>query len=83
MDTTQHTPLEGADQLITLARAAEIAGLVPASLRQRAIAGRLRTVRPARDSFTTRRWLHEYLTSRTGRPDRAAPLPPTYLAPEG
>lgn len=75
--------LEGPDEPITLKRAAAIAGMWPASLRQLAIDGKLRTTQPARDRFTTRRWLHEYLTAgRAARPDKATPLPEGYVAPE-
>ncbi len=78
-----NTTLEPPDQWISLERAAHIAGLSPKTLRHQAAAGKLQTVQPARDLFTTRRWLHEYLTSRDGsRGAQPAPLPADYQAPE-
>jgi hypothetical protein len=73
--------LEAPDALITLKRAAELAGLDKATLRQAALAARLEADRPARDWFTTRRKLHRYLVGRTR--GRIAPLPEGYQAPEG
>lgn len=75
--------LEGPDEQITLKRAAELAGLTPATLRQQALAGRLQVAQPARDLFTTRRWLHQYLANRDVRRKQAAPLPSDYVTPEG
>jgi hypothetical protein len=74
--------LEGPDQHITLRRASELSGVKPNTLRIQAIAGKLHTVKPARDLFTTRRWLHEYLTAASER-DKGArkPLPDDYVAP--
>jgi hypothetical protein len=75
--------LEGPDEHITLARAAEISGLSPATLRKQARARKLRTVRSRREWLTTRRWLHEYLLAATRR-DKGArkPLPEGYISPE-
>jgi hypothetical protein len=73
--------LEGPDDLITLARAGEIAGLAATSLVGPAILGRLRTIRDGRRRLTTRRWLHEYLMSRNPVSGRKQ-LPPDYVAPE-
>ncbi len=75
--------LEGPDDPITLARAAEIAGVTPDALKKAVQRGRLQATKPARDLFTSRRWLHRYLASRTARPDRANPLPVEYQIPEG
>lgn len=75
--------LEAPDQWISLARAAVLAGLSPKTLRHQAVAGKLKTVQPARDLLTTRRWLHEYLLSRDdSRGAQPAPLPAGYVAPE-
>ena len=76
-------PPEGPDDPITLKRAAELAGLTPATLRQQALVGRLQTTQPARDLFTTRRWLHIYLTTRNPNSPLVAPLPADYRTPEG
>jgi hypothetical protein len=77
-----HGLLEGPDQLITIARAAELSGLSPKTLRHQALAGKLRTVKPAHDLFTTRHWLHAYLSSRDdSRGGKAAPLPDGYVSP--
>jgi hypothetical protein len=73
--------LEAPDALITLKRAAELAGLNMATLRQAALARRLEADRPARDWFTTRRKLHRYLVGRSR--GRIPPLPEGYQAPEG
>ena len=71
--------LEGPDEYISLARAAEISGLSPATLR----AHKLRTARTRREWFTTRRWLHDYLLGATRR-DKGGrkPLPDGYIPPE-
>ena len=73
--------LEGPDDQITLARAAELSGLQRVTIRQAAQAGRLMATRPARDWFTTRRNLHRYLKARNR--GRIAPLPAGYQTPEG
>jgi hypothetical protein len=74
--------LEGPDDLITIKRAAQLSGLKPNTLQVQAIAGKLRTVQPARDLFTTRRWLHAYLMDASARDKgRRLPLPPDYQAP--
>jgi hypothetical protein len=77
--------LEGPDEYITLARAAQIAGLAPTTLRNQALAGWLRTVRPGHDRLTTRRWLHAYLRTRGTHHRGATPkaLPDAYIAPQG
>jgi hypothetical protein len=73
--------MEDPMELISLKRAAQISGLSPETLRVQARAGRLRSVKPAHDHLTTRRWLHDYLLSRSAQSDRK-PLPPDYVAPE-
>jgi hypothetical protein len=54
--------LEGSNQYISLTRAADLSGQSVETLRAEAVRGRLRTVKIGRDHFTTRRWVHEYLT---------------------
>ena len=81
-----HMPaqLEGPDEYIALARAGQLAGVAPGTLRNQALAGKLRTVKLAHDLLTTRRWLHEYLESRDdSRGAKPAPLPADYQAPDG
>jgi hypothetical protein len=73
--------LEGPDDRITLARAAALAGLDAAWLRHAAQRGYLRAERPARDWFTSRRWLHHYLAGR--KRGVVKPLPPDYQTPDG
>jgi hypothetical protein len=72
--------LEGPDELISLRRAAKIAGLAKSSLKGQAYVGRLRTVRDGQRYLTTRRWLHAYLLSRKPESGRKE-LPPGYVAP--
>jgi hypothetical protein len=79
--------LEPVDTYITLARAGQISGLSPETLRKQAHPRkgqppRLRTVRLGHDRLTTRRWLHEYLMGRDERNQHAAPLPDDYVPPE-
>jgi hypothetical protein len=75
--------LEEPDELISLARAAALSGLHAGTLRNQAIAGKLKSLKVARDHLTTRRWLHDYLTAReTARGGRPAALPADYVAPE-
>ena len=64
-------------------RASEISGVSVGTLRNQALAGKLRTVKPGHDQFTTRRWLHEYLLQASER-DKGSrrPLPEDYQAPE-
>jgi hypothetical protein len=73
--------LEGPDDPITLARAAEIGGLHPKTLRDAAQQGRLHTTIPGNEYLTTRRHLHRYLAGR--KRGRVAPLPTDYQTPEG
>ncbi len=73
--------LEGPNELITLKRAAELAGLTADTLKVAARQGRLAATRPARDWFTTRRKLHRYLMHRSR--GVIAPLPTDYQAPKG
>ena len=73
--------MEGPDDHITLVRAAELSGLHRDTLKQAAHQNRLQAIRPARDWFTTRRWLHAYLKGRKTGPK--PPLPPSYQTPEG
>jgi hypothetical protein len=75
------TRLEDPMELIGLARAAELSGLSPETLRILARKGRLKTVKPSTDHLTTRAWLHEYLTSRGPRRRTTKPLPADYVAP--
>lgn len=75
--------LEAPDQYISLRRAGELSGVTPGTLKVQAVAGKLRTVKLARDLLTTRRWLHEYLLEATGRDKgRRKPLPEAYQPPE-
>ena len=79
--------IEPPGEYITLARAAQIAGLSPETLRKQArrrgdAPPRLRTVRLGHDRLTTRRWLHEYLLGRDETNTHAAPLPVGYVPPE-
>ena len=53
--------LEAADTMITLARAAQLSGLQPKTLRDAAQQGRLQATMPGTDYLTTRRYLHHYL----------------------
>jgi hypothetical protein len=77
------TMIEPPDQFISIARAAEIAGLSPKTLRHQAVAGKLQTVKLAHDLLTTRRFLHSYLTQRDdSRGATPLPLPEGYQAPE-
>jgi hypothetical protein len=73
--------LEGSDKLITLARAAQLAGVLSDSLRHAAQRGHLRAERPGHDWLTTRRWLHRYLAGR--KRGVVKPLPADYQTPEG
>jgi hypothetical protein len=80
------TTLEGPDEQITLARAAELSGLSFETLRGAALLARLKAGRQERAWFTTRRWLHRYLMHRGGswRTGGARrPLPAGYATPEG
>jgi hypothetical protein len=80
------TTLEGPDEQITLARAAELSGLSFETLRGGALLGRLKAGRQERAWYTTRRWLHRYLRHRGGSwrsGGHRHPLPPDYQAPEG
>ena len=75
--------LEEPDVYITLKRAGEISGLSPNTLFIQARDGKLKTWQPARDLFTTRRWLHEYLMAASEN-DKGTrkPLPEGYVPPE-
>jgi len=75
--------MEDADQPITLARAAAIAGLSPATVREQARRGKLGVLRYGHERLTTRRLLDAYLRGRdASRGARPAPLPAGYQAPE-
>jgi hypothetical protein len=79
--------LEPVDQYITLERAAQLSGLSVWTLRNQARSrrsqpARLQAVKLGHDLLTTRRWLHEYLTTRDETRQQAAPLPADYQAPE-
>lgn len=83
-DEQSDQPLEAPDEYITLRRAAELCGVAFHTLRVQANRNHLRTAAPkyARDRFTTRRWLHEYLTTRdSSRGGKARELPSWYVAP--
>ena len=73
--------LEGPDAYIPMARAAQISDLGAGTVRQQALKRRLRYVRIDGRFYTTRRWLHAYLTSRPAMSGRK-PLPAGYVAPE-
>ena len=75
--------MEAPDDLISLPRAAEIAGLSVHTVRAQARARRLQVRRVGHERLTTRRWLHEYLI-RASENDRGtrAPLPEGYLPPD-
>jgi hypothetical protein len=73
--------LEGPDAYIPMARAAQISDLDAGTVRQQALNHRLRYVRIDGRLYTTRRWLHAYLTSRPAMSGRK-PLPAGYVAPE-
>jgi hypothetical protein len=77
------TKLEAPDQWISLARAAEIAGLRPNTLRQAAVEGRLEAQQIARNWLTTRQQLHRYLAGRKSHGFEAKPLPADYQTPPG
>lgn len=75
--------LESPDEYISLKRAGDLSGVRPTTLRVQALAGKLRTVKLARDRLTTRRWLHEYLVA-AGERDKGSrlPLPEGYQPPD-
>jgi hypothetical protein len=78
-----NTILEPSTQYISIARAAELAGLSAGTLSVQARRGTFRTVKLACDLVTTRQWLHEYLTNRDDRRGgQPAPLPEGYVPPE-
>jgi hypothetical protein len=69
---------------ITLAEAAQLAGLHPGTLRRAAADGMIKTAKLSpRLSVTTRRWLDDYRRSvgKSGHGRPAKPLPPSYIAP--
>jgi hypothetical protein len=75
--------LEGPDKYISLARAAQLSGLHPGTLRNQVLAGKLKAIKLARNYVTTRRWLHDYVIARTNaRGGRPAALPDDYVAPK-
>ena len=75
--------LEGAEEHISLIRAAELSGRGAGTLRVQAVRGKLRTVKIGRDHLTTRRWLHDYLTqAQVNNSGRFSPLPKSYQPPE-
>ena len=75
--------LEQPDELISLRRAAELAGITLGTVRSQASAGKLRTRAVGHERLTTRLWLHEYLMVADER-DKGTrkPLPEGYVAPE-
>jgi hypothetical protein len=74
--------LEAPDQPITLARAAQIAGLSPKTLSVVADNGKIEIFRYGHERLTTRRMLHRYLLSRLEHGGPRKPLPPDYVPPE-
>lgn len=74
--------LEAPDDPISLARAAEIAGLSPNTIRAQVRNGRLQVVRYGHERLTTRNFLHKYLTERAAAFKQASALPADYVAPE-
>jgi hypothetical protein len=75
--------MEGPEEWITITRAAEISGLAANTLDHQARSGKLRTIHPRYQRYTTRRWLHEYLVAASvhdkgGRKS----LPEHYVVPE-
>jgi hypothetical protein len=75
------TKLERPDKLIALSRAAELAGILPDTLRHSAQKGYLQAEKPGHDWLTTRRHLHRYLAGR--RRGVVKPLPADYQTPTG
>jgi hypothetical protein len=73
--------LEGPDRPITIARAAEIAGLRVHTLRLAAEKGRIYAAKLGPDWITNRRHLHRYLRGR--KPGMRKALPAGYEVPEG
>jgi hypothetical protein len=73
--------LEGPDRPITIARAAQIAGLRAHTLRLAAREGRLYAAKLGPDWITNRRHLHRYLMGRKRGPRKS--LPEAYEVPEG
>ena len=73
--------LEAPDTPISLTRAAALAGLSVNTVRHQAAKKRLRVERLGREQYTTRRWLHEYLTGRDETFGQDAPLPEGYVPP--
>jgi hypothetical protein len=75
--------LEAPDALISLTRAAELAGRRRELLRVKAVRGELRTIKSGGEHLTTRRWLHDYLLRAAAKDgDRSLQLPEGYQAPE-
>lgn len=74
--------MEGPDDYISLPRAAQIAGLSVNTIRAQVRNNKLKVVQFGTERLTTRKWLHEYLTSRDERRQQSAPLPEDYQAPE-
>ena len=75
--------MEDTDTPIPLVRAAEIAGLTVATLREQARRGKLQVLRYGHERLTTRRLLDQYLRSRdASRGGQPAPLPAGYVPPD-
>jgi hypothetical protein len=75
--------LEGLDEYISLARAAELSGRSMKTLHDRAALGQLHTVKIGQKRLTTRRWLHAYvMRTQASAKVRFRPLPEAYQAPE-
>jgi hypothetical protein len=74
--------LEDPDELISLRRASELAGLTLGTVRSQASSGKLRTRAIGHERLTTRLWLHEYLPAADGC-DKGTwkPLPIDYVVP--
>jgi hypothetical protein len=75
--------LEGSNQYISLARAADLSGQSAETLRAQAVRGRLRTIKIGRDHLTTRRWVHEYLVEARQRNKGRRRLPPVEMPVDG
>jgi hypothetical protein len=81
--------IEGPDELISLRRAAELAGLTLGTMRSQASAGKLRTRTIGHERLTTLTWLNDYLNeaddndkgTRKPRPD--AYWPGIHVEPRG
>jgi hypothetical protein len=74
--------IDESDGYISLRRASKLCGISSGTLRVHANKGMLRHVRIGGDLRTTRRWLHEYLSTRDETRQQVAPLPADDQAPQ-